>query len=421
MKVLVIGSGGREHALAWGLHRSGATVGILPGNAGTLREGVNFSGSWKDRTSVQQVIESFRPDLVVLGPEAPIAEGLGDWIRQTFRIPVFAPPQKTAFLEASKIQAKEFMARNGIPTASFETHTDLHSALKSVEQWPTWPVVIKADGLAGGKGVVIAPDKTTATQTLIDFMEKGKFGPASQRVVLETYLEGYEASVFVLIDSEYRYQVLGDAMDYKRLLDGDRGPNTGGMGAISPHPKLSHAERQQILDRVIRPTIEGLKKEWFPYSGVLYFGLMITDHGPYVLEYNIRFGDPEAQVLIPRLKGDFARLLYRYATASNGESEVQTDEHLHAVTVILASQGYPVQYETGKVIEGLEDLRDQPNVLIFHAGTSLQGQKVVTAGGRVLNVVGLGTTLSEARTHAYQAVQKIRFEGMTYRTDIAAF
>ncbi len=421
MKVLVIGSGGREHALAWGLHRAGADVAALPGNAGTLNVGQNLEGSWKDRDTVRVAMETFRPDLVVLGPEAPIAEGLGDWIRETIGIPVFAPPQKTAFLEASKIRAKEFMARHGIPTARFETHTDLTSALASLDRWPTWPLVIKADGLAGGKGVVIAPDRQTAQQTLVEFMEKGKFGSASQRVVLEEYLTGYEASVFVLIDRQYRFQVLGDAMDYKRLQDGDQGPNTGGMGAISPHPKLTPQDRQAILERVIQPTLRGLEQDGLLYSGVLYFGLMITKDGPYVLEYNIRFGDPEAQVLIPRLRGDFAGLLYRYATADDAEVQVETEASLHAVTVILASKGYPVRYETGKVVTGLSAAASLPQVLVFHAGTRMAGDQVVTAGGRVLNVVGLGQSLAEARQRAYTAIQKIHFEGMTYRTDIAKF
>lgn len=415
---LVIGGGGREHAIGWGIHREGHEVSFIPGNAGTYSLGRNIQMDWHSHESLEKTLLEIKPDIVVIGPEQPIAEGISDFIRTKVGLPVFAPSQKASLLEASKIFAKEFMEKYQIPTAKFEVCDSPTKAINVIEKWENFPVVIKADGLAGGKGVTITPDKKTAISTIVDYMEKEKFGDASKRVVIEEYLSGFEASVFVLVDGEFKYLILGDALDYKRLLDGDRGPNTGGMGSISPHPLLNNTTRNEIEARVVSPTINGLKKEDLVYTGVLYFGLMITDKGPYVLEYNIRFGDPESQVLIPRITSGFSDLLHAIATEGLEKISKPTLTG-HAVTVILASGGYPVSYKTGYEISGLERVRELNRIIVFHAGTKRLDDKILTSGGRVLNIVGLGETLREAVERAYNALRFIKFQDMHYRKDIA--
>ncbi len=416
---LVIGGGGREHAIGWGLHREGNKVSFIPGNAGTLNLGKNIKVDLYSKETLKEILVNTNPDVVVIGPEKPIADGIGDFIRENVGIPVFAPSSRAAQLEASKIFAKEFMKKHGVPTAKFRVCESLSEALMAIEDWDSFPVVIKADGLAAGKGVTIAHDKKTAASTLVDYIEKGKFGDASRRVVLEEFLAGFEASVFVLVDNEFRYLLIGDAMDYKRLLDGDRGPNTGGMGSISPHPLLDNSIRHEIEERIIMPTINGLKREDLTYIGVLYFGLMITATGPYVLEYNIRFGDPEAQVLIPRITTGLSDLLYAVATDSlKGISPPRLKGY--AVAVILASGGYPISYKKGFEISGLDKVNGLDGVIVFHAGTRMENERILTSGGRVLNIVGLGESLREAVERAYNAIEYIEFQDMYYRRDIAS-
>lgn len=415
---LIIGSGGREHAIGWGIHREGNIVTFSPGNAGTETIGKNIQIDLSSGDSLRESILKIQPDIVVIGPEKPIADGIGDFIRNELGIPVFAPSKKVSMLEASKIFAKEFMKKHGIPTAKFEVCQTLSEAFNTLQRWGSFPVVIKADGLAGGKGVTIASDRETSISTVVEYMEKGKFGDASKRVVIEEFLTGFEASVFVLVDKEFRYLTLGDAMDYKRLLDGDRGPNTGGMGSISPHPLLDNTKRKEIEDRIISPTIKGLKKEDLIYTGVLYFGLMITESGPYVLEYNIRFGDPESQVLIPRFKSGFSELVSAVATEGLKEKAAPNLDG-YAVTVIVASGGYPISYEKGYEIFGLQRVEKLKGVIVFHAGTKRFNNMVLTSGGRVLNIVGLGDSLAEAVERVYSAVKFIRFQDMQYRSDIA--
>ncbi len=417
MKVLLIGSGGREHALAWGLARSPklSQLSIAPGNAGTARLGQNVPISAENLSELAEFARREKIDLTVVGPEASIVAGIRDLFeRENLRI--IAPTQKVSFLEGSKVQAKAFMHKHGIPTArhaSFESYEDAQKFARTMQT----PLVIKADGLAAGKGVAIAHSHAEAEQILTDFMIAKKFGAASQRVVIEEFLVGQEFSLFVASDG-VSWKLLGTAQDYKKLLDGDRGPNTGGMGSISPVPWLTEQMLHETVQKIVAPTFAALRAEHLSYEGILYFGLIWTERGPYVLEYNVRFGDPETQVLVPRFDFDLLELYGAIAERRLNDFETKL-KPISAVCVVLASGGYPEHYEKGFLIEGLDALTD-PNVLIFHAGTALRESRVVTSGGRVLNVVGLGASVSEARERAYAAIKQIHFPKMHYRTDIAA-
>jgi phosphoribosylamine--glycine ligase len=418
MKALLIGSGGREHVLAWGLARSPRLkkLFVAPGNAGTaqLAEDVPIGTEEIDRLlefARREVI-----DLTIVGPEQPIALGISDRFAAS-GLKIAAPSQKAAFLEASKAEAKAFIQKYKIPTACFDVfdnYDDAHHFLDEV----AWPVVIKADGLAAGKGVVIARTRNEAEETLRQFLIERRFGEASQRIVLEEHLVGREYSLFVASDGESR-QYLGVAQDYKRLLDGDQGPNTGGMGAISPVPWLSDEMIQQTLRDVVEATFQGLAHEGIRYQGILYFGLIWTAAGPKLLEYNARFGDPETQVLVPRFDFDLLELFQRIAEGRLAGFKTPLKPP-SAVCVVVASRGYPEHYEKGKRITGLETLRDRSDLLVFHAGTTTRDGEIITSGGRVLNIVGLGTSLAEARAKAYNVLQRIHFDGMIYRRDIGA-
>ncbi len=435
MRVLLIGSGGREHALAWGLAQSPklSKLYIAPGNAGTAQLGENIPISPENLPELAQFAKREKIDLTVVGPEAPIVAGIRDLFeRENLRI--IAPSQRASFLEGSKVQAKAFLHKYGIPTARHASFENFEQALAFARTMPP-PIVIKADGLAAGKGVAIAQTHSEAEQILRDFIIAKKFGAASQRVVIEEFLAGKEFSLFVASDG-ISWKLLGTAQDYKRLLDGDRGPNTGGMGSISPVPWLTEQMLDETVKTIVAPTFAALHKENLSYEGILYFGLIWTERGPCVLEYNVRFGDPETQVLVPRF--DFTLLeLYVAIAERRLERFEPTLKPISAVCVVLASGGYPEHYEKGFVIEGLEALtlgpspahqdgrgvpagRGEDHILIFHAGTARRDSKIVTAGGRVLNVVGLGASVTEARKRAYSAIEKIRFEGMHYRRDIAA-
>lgn len=417
MNILLIGSGGREHALAWGLARSPklSQLSIAPGNAGTARLGQNVPISAENLSELAEFARREKIDLTVVGPEAPIVAGIRDLFeRENLRI--IAPTQKVSFLEGSKVQAKAFMHKHGIPTArhaSFESYEDAQQFARTMQT----PLVIKADGLAAGKGVAIAHSHAEAKQILTDFMIAKKFGAASQRIVIEEFLVGREFSLFVASDG-VSWKLLGTAQDYKKLLDGDRGPNTGGMGSISPVPWLTEQMLHEAVQKIVAPTFAALRAEHLSYEGILYFGLIWTERGPYVLEYNVRFGDPETQVLVPRFDFDLLELYGAIAERRLNDFETKL-KPISAVCVVLASGGYPEHYEKGFLIEGLDALTD-PNVLIFHAGTALKESRVVTSGGRVLNVVGLGASVSEARERAYTAIKQIHFPKMHYRTDIAA-
>ncbi len=420
MKVLVVGSGGREHTLCWALSRSPRveTVRCAPGNAGIgdHAERVDLAADDVDGLTRHAVEESY--DLVVIGPEAPLVAGLADRLRAA-GVAVFGPSAEAARLEGSKAHSKEFMERHGVPTAAFRVFDDI-AALEAHLRAPgtAYPLVLKADGLAAGKGVLIVDDVEAAVDGARAMLVDRVFGDAGRRVVVEECLRGTEASFFVLCDGE-RFVELATCQDYKRVRDGDRGPNTGGMGTYSPSAYLDAAMRERIVSEIVRPTVDGLAAEGTPYRGVLFIGVMLTDDGPKVLEYNCRFGDPETQVLLPRLDGDWADLLERCALGRLEGVDVRWTPRA-AVCVVLASEGYPGSYPKGLPIDGLDRAAELDGVLVFHAGTTHDAAgRVVTSGGRVLGVTALGDDLADARERVYAAVAAIEWTGAQHRSDIA--
>ncbi len=420
MRVLVVGSGGREAALVWALHTSPSIDRLCcaPGSAGIARLAERVAISVDDIDGLVEHAVAERYDLVVVGPEAPLCAGLSDRLR-SHGIDVFGPSAAAAELEGSKAFSKEFMARHDIPTAGFKVFTEADAALAYLRDPATrYPLVVKADGLAAGKGVILADTADEACAAAADMLDGGAFGDAGRRVVIEDRLVGREVSFFVLSDGS-RYVELATCQDYKRALDGDAGNNTGGMGCYSPSVYLDAETRRTIREKVIEPTIRGMAEEGRAYRGVLYTGLMLTEQGPQVLEYNARFGDPETQVLMPRLDGDWLPLLQACARGSLEGVEPRWKKEA-AVCVVMSAGGYPGSYEKGTAIEGLNDAEGQPGVIVYHAGTDggdEQGWR--TAGGRVLGVTALGATLSDARDRAYAAVDRIRWDAEHHRTDIA--
>ncbi|HEX5044085.1 MAG TPA: phosphoribosylamine--glycine ligase [Candidatus Polarisedimenticolaceae bacterium] len=421
LKVLIVGSGGREDALAWALRRS-PEVGLLrcaPGNPGTDRRAESVPIPASDVPALVRHAEGEPYDLVVVGPEAPLVGGLADRLRAA-GIAVFGPDAGAAELEGSKVFAKRFMARHGIPTAAFTVFEDEAEASRFLlSEEASYPLVVKADGLAGGKGVVVAEDPESAVEVARAMLGGRAFGSAGARIVVEERLVGHEASFFVLSDG-VRCLDLAVCQDYKRAEDGDRGPNTGGMGAYSPSAWLDENTRRSLLHGVARRTIEGLAAEGRPYRGVLFVGVMLTASGPRVLEYNVRFGDPETQVLLPRLQTDWLPLLLGAARGDLSGAEVRWKEAA-AVCVVLAARGYPGSHATGYGIEGIEEAERVEGVEVFHAGTERErGGRIVGVGGRVLDVVALGDSLAQARERAYRGVARIHSEGLRHREDIAA-
>ena len=415
MKLLVIGSGGREHALAWKLACSPRVSRVLvaPGNAGTAREDglVNIAA-----TSIPELVELAKKEAVaftVVGPEAPLAEGIVDAF-QAAGLKIFGPVRAAARLESSKEFAKSFMRRHGIPTAAYAAFSEPAPAHAYIDEQGA-PIVVKADGLAAGKGVVVAMAAAEA-HAAVDAMLTGKsMGAAGARVVIEEFLDGEEASFIVMADGRHAL-ALATSQDHKRLQDGDRGPNTGGMGAYSPAPVVTPAIHAKVMREVIQPALAGMEKDGTPYSGFLYAGLMITKDGRVrVLEFNCRMGDPETQPILVRLKSDLVELVERALSGMLDGTEAEWDRRV-ALAVVLAAHGYPDNPRKGDVIRGLpppeEDCR------VFHAGTALEGRDVVVSGGRVLAVTALGGNVSAAQRRAYEMVEKIRFEGMQYRRDI---
>lgn len=415
MKVLVVGKGGREHALVHGLWLSGAEVLATQPNPGMAEHARAVDMAPTDVAGLVAVAQAERVDLVVVGPEAPLTLGLADTLRAA-GIPTFGPGKAGAQLEASKDHTKQFLLRHGIPTAKHVTVTSLADGLAALRTFPS-PPVIKADGLAAGKGVVVADTWAEAEAALQAFMGDATLGAAGHKVVLEERLEGPEVSALALVDGQ-RLLPLDLARDHKRIFDGDRGDNTGGMGAVSPLPSVDAAMRERIRLEVLEPTMRGLLADGVDFRGVIYAGLMLTADGPKVLEYNVRFGDPEAQVLIPRLGTDLARLLLAAATG-NLAGESLTTGAPAAVTVVLAAAGYPATPRTGDVITGLAEAAAIPGVTVYHAGTAQRGGEVVTAGGRVLAVTGVGATIQRARLKAFAGVDAIWFAGRQVRRDIA--
>jgi phosphoribosylamine--glycine ligase len=418
MKILVAGSGAREHAIAWKLASERAVTEVLcaPGNPGMAAIARCVPADLARPDTVLEVARRENVELTVVGPEPPLCLGIVDLFEQDGRA-IVGPTRAAAALEGSKAFAKAFMARHGVPTAPFEvceSATAAEAALASGRFG--YPVVIKADGLAAGKGVVIADDRASAAAAIRDAMTERRFGAAGDRVVLEEFLVGEEASYFVLADGAACVP-LSSAQDHKRIFDGDRGPNTGGMGAFAPAPRLTPDVERRVLDEIVRPVLDGMAREANPFRGFLYVGLMLTVDGPKVVEFNVRFGDPEAQVVLPRLDEELSWLLGAAATRALPSRPARFRPEPH-VGVVLASAGYPESAETGKPIAGLDEASRVPGALVFHAGTRQQDTSVVTAGGRVLTVVGRGATYHEAIDIAYRAAARIRFDGMQLRTDI---
>ncbi|MGE0788753.1 MAG: phosphoribosylamine--glycine ligase [Sandaracinaceae bacterium] len=418
-RILIIGEGAREHALGWRLSRSDAPradieVIFAPGNAGTARVGRNVSIRSTDLAALVDFARSEAIGLVIVGPEAPLVAGLTDALREA-GIPVFGPSRQAARLEGSKAFAKSFMERHRIPTASHQTFDDPASA-KAFVRAADRPVVVKADGLAAGKGVVVASDVGEALAAIDTMMIDRAHGDAGARLVIEERLTGPEISFHALCDGE-RYVALAPAQDHKRLEDGDAGPNTGGMGAYSPPPFAGPELARRIEREVIEPTLLGMAREGSPFRGALFVGLMIEDGEPKVLEYNVRFGDPETEVLMRRLGGDALALFRAVAAGDLGEATVEWDAP-SALGVVMASAGYPGAYAKGLEIEGIDAADAIEDVVVFEAGTAVQGGKTVTHGGRVLCVTASGRDIDQAALRAYEGVSRIRFEGAQIRTDI---
>ena len=419
MNVLLLGSGGREHTLAWKMAQSPLLnqLFIAPGNAGTASLGTNLAVGVTDFEAIRKVVMDHAIALVVVGPEAPLVSGLHDFFLADpalKHVPVIGPAKAGAELEGSKEFAKEFMQRHHIPTAAYRSFdgTQLEAGQAYLDQIEA-PFVLKADGLAAGKGVLILSDRDQAKQELEAMLTQGKFGDAGNKVVIEQFLEGIELSVFVLTDGK-SYKILPSAKDYKRIGEGDTGLNTGGMGAISPVPFADEAFLQKVESSIVQPTVEGLQKDGIPYVGFLFIGLMNVDGDPYVIEYNVRMGDPETEVVMPRLKSDLLDMFAATGAGKLGSYELQIDERT-AVTVMLVSGGYPGSYPKGKVMHGLEKATD---ALLFHAGTRQEGDQVLTNGGRVISVTAFGATIEEALATAYVGAEKIEFEGKYCRSDI---
>lgn len=418
MNILVLGSGGREHTIAWKIAESPllTKLYIAPGNAGTMECGINIPLNPEDFPSVKNFIVEKNINMVIVGPEAPLVKGVRDFIESDpdmKYVSLIGPGRKGAMLEGSKDFAKEFMFRHNIPTSRARTFTrekleEGKAFLKELKA----PYVLKADGLAAGKGVLILNSLTEAEKEL-EYMLDGKFGEASKKVIIEEFLKGIELSVFVLTDGN-NYIILPEAKDYKRIGERDTGLNTGGMGAVSPVPFVKTGFLKKVEEKIIIPTINGLKKDGISYLGFIYFGLMKCGDEPYVIEYNVRLGDPETEAVLPRIKSDFLQMLVYTAKGELQHFRPEFDLR-NAATVMLVSGGYPGDYEKGKVISGLEDIKDS---IVFHCGTTLKDGKVLTAGGRVISVSSLGDTIQDALNKSYMNAGKIDFEGKYYRKDI---
>ena len=420
MNILVLGSGGREHTITWKLSQSEKLnkLFVAPGNAGTSTIATNVSIGVNDFTEIKELVIAEEIDWVVIGPEVPLVAGIHDFFLEDERlrhVTVIGPQKLAATLEGSKEFAKEFMSRHNIPTAAYQSFSadQLEDGYRFLESLKS-PYVLKADGLAAGKGVLILKDLQEAKTELKTMLVDSKFGEASKTVVIEEFLDGIELSCFVLTDGEH-YKILPMAKDYKRIGEGDTGLNTGGMGAVSPVPFVDDVFYEKIEEKIVKPTIEGLKKDGIPYVGFVFIGLIKVDGDePKVIEYNVRMGDPETEVVIPRIKNDLVDVLQAVADQRLNEIELEID-HRSVATVIAVSGGYPESYEKGKEILGLEAVEES---IVFHAGTKTSNNTVVSAGGRVLAVSSFGDNFKEALETSYSSLKKICFDGMYYRKDI---
>jgi phosphoribosylamine--glycine ligase len=418
MKVLVVGSGGREHALAWKIGRSkrAEKVYCAPGNAGTATLAENLDIKADDLDGLARFARGNRIDLTVVGPEVPLVAGIVErFERDGLRI--FGPSKRAAELEGSKAFTKQLMRRHGIPSAEYQVFQDFEKARAYIEDRGA-PIVVKADGLAAGKGVLVCSTVEEALEGAKGILVDGAFGEAGTSLVVEECLRGEEASIIALTDGK-AIAPLEPAQDHKAVFDGDKGPNTGGMGAYSPAPVVTPEVMDRVVKEVLVPTVHAMNKEGRPFKGVLYAGLMMTEQGPKVLEYNVRFGDPEAQPLLMRLDCDLVDILDAVVDGRLEEADIRWDSRA-AVCVVMASGGYPGDYEKGKPISGLEDAARIEDVQIFHAGTAVKGDEIVTSGGRVLGVTALGESTNAAIDRAYEAVGKISWDGVQFRKDIGA-
>ncbi len=416
MRILVVGSGGREHAMCWKLSKSPLVEKLYcaPGNAGIFRVAELVNINAEDIENLVRFAKEKQIDLTIVGPELPLSLGIVDRF-ETEKLRIFGPTKAAAEIEYSKAYAKQFMRKHHIPTASFMVFEEMKEAITFVRS-AGMPIVIKADGLAAGKGVTIARSSDEAEHTIREMMQKRQFGEAGARVVVEHFMTGEEASVFAFTDGKNILTTIA-SQDHKRVGNGDTGPNTGGMGAYAPVPFVSEKILKDIHDLVLEPAVHGMAEEGRPYKGVLYAGLMMTERGPKVIEFNCRLGDPETQVILPLMKNDFAQLV---SSAVDGtlDSETLEWEDAYAVCVVMTSGGYPGDYEKGREITGLRDIKDQ-DALVFHAGTRFENRRFHTNGGRVLGVTAVDEHIDNAVAKAYETVERIRFEGRHYRNDIA--
>lgn len=417
MKILVIGSGGREHALVWKIAQSKLADKIFcaPGNGGISRQAECIDINAEDIPRLLEFAQKEKIDLTVVGPEVPLSLGIVDEFLN-YKLRVFGPCKNAAQLEASKVFAKELMQKYKVPTAGFKVFDDCDQALAYIEKQGA-PCVVKADGLAAGKGVVVAETVEEARQAVILMMRDKAFGNAGNKVIIEECLQGQEASILVITDGK-EVVALASAQDHKRVFDNDSGGNTGGMGAYSPAPVVTPELFREIMDKIIYRSIDGLAKEGIEYRGVLYAGVMLTRGGPKTLEFNVRFGDPETEAILPRLKSDLVEVMLVTSEGKLSRARTLEWDARACVCVVCASGGYPGEYEKGKEISGLEQVAQMQDVVVFHSGTKKSGDKILTSGGRVLGVTGLGNTIPLAIKTTYQAVGKINFAGMHYRRDI---
>ncbi len=418
MKILIIGGGGREHAIAWKLSEDSSNPRLfcMPGNAGTDAIATNLDIGAEDIESITAWAAENRPDLVIVGPEVALCKGIADKLKP-LEISVFGPSRDAAQLEGSKVFAKKIMLAAKVPTAASAEFSNAEDACKGLESFGI-PVVVKADGLAAGKGVFICTTRDEAESVIRDIFGNKRFGQAGNIVLIEEFLDGEEASILALIDGE-AIVMLASSQDHKRAFNNDQGPNTGGMGAYSPAPVVNDDLWPVIRKQIFEPTLEELKRRGITYKGVLYCGLMITKYGPKVLEFNCRFGDPECQVILPRIEGDLLPILMAVVNGTLTEDIINWKKE-HCACVVMASGGYPGEYRKGYVIEGIPDANELENTIVFHAGTAISDKKITTSGGRVLAVTALGDDLAEAVKQSYKGVLKIKFENAHYRTDIAS-
>lgn len=417
MKVLVIGSGGREHTLVWKIAQSSRVSKIYcaPGNAGISQKAECVPIKAENISEFIRFAQENEIDLTVIGPEAPLAKGIVDEFEKR-NLWVFGPSKDASQLEGSKVFAKGIMLEAGVPTGKCEVFEDSDKAAEYIKSQPV-PIVVKADGLAAGKGVIVAKTKEEALEAIELIMVKRAFGKAGDRIIIEECLIGEEASILAFCDGE-NFIPMVSSQDHKAIYDGDKGPNTGGMGAYSPAPVINEHMMETISLRVFQPIINKMKQKGIPYKGVLYAGIMMTEHGPKVLEFNVRFGDPETQVILPRLKTDLIDIMESCIDGKLNEANIEWRNEA-AVCVVIASGGYPGPYKKGEIITGIKQAEELQDVIVFHAGTSLEGKNILTSGGRVLGVTALGANIEQAIDKAYKAVGEIHFNKMYFRKDIA--